>query len=224
MTTQAEKFVRNYALTCYLFDGDPEDKLVARLIHKYARGKKVLDLGCGPVEPVLSVFYPDAKEVVAVDRLKENIEYIKKHSDELNAIVKRARKYKHRYLTKKDSKPKIKLIRGDVRKRLKLGKFDTVMQIGCFGGLANNKEFQHAVNNAVSYLKKGGTLLMVNWLDEKKKVKRPYNFNNKVRCLEIFKPSMKKAKLKIKEIHTTSKLQGSKKLGYTRIVWAVAKK
>ena len=72
------EYVHDYALTAYSFDGNAEDNTIAELIYKNVKGKKVLDLGCGPTEPVLSIFYPEAKEVVAVDRLQENISFTKK--------------------------------------------------------------------------------------------------------------------------------------------------
>jgi len=218
-------FVHDYALNCYTFDGEQEDYLIGRLIHRYMRGKRVLDLGCGPVVPIMNVFYTEAKEVVAVDRLKANLDFVKNNSHELDAVVQSARKYKHQYLSRKDVNPKIRLVQGDVTKRLNIGRFDSVMQIGCFAALDTVEQFQTAVNHTYSYLKKGGTLLMMNWLDEKGKVKRPYHFNGKVSALEIFEKSMKKAGFKIRELHTTSTLsKETKKLGYTRIIWTIAKK
>ena len=220
-----KNFVRNYALTCYVFDGNPEDQLIARLIHKYMHGRRVLDLGCGPVASVLALFFPDAEKVVAVDRLKENLDFARNNKSELEGIMKRALLYKHCYLSRKDSDPRIKLLLGDVTKRLNIGQFDSVMQIGCFGALDTEEQFQSAIDNAYNYLKPGGTLLMVNWLDEKAKVKRPFHFNGKVKMLELYKPSMKKAGFNIKEIHTTSKLSTeTRKMGYNRIIWSVARK
>lgn len=221
----AKDFVRNYALTCYVFDGNEEDYLIAKLVHKYMRGRRVLDLGCGPVAPILALFYPGAEEAVAVDRLKENIDFAKNNVHELDEIMKRALDYKHRRLSRKDSRPVLKLLLGDVTKKLKIGKFDSVMQIGCFGALDTEKQFQSAVDNAYGYLKKNGILLMVNWLDEKAKVKRPFHFNGNVKMLDVYVSSLVKPGFKIKEMHTTSKLsKETRKMGYNRIVWAVAKK
>jgi len=220
-----QSFVRNYALNNYTFKNDPESFLVGKLIHTYAHGKRVLNLGCGPITPITSLFYPNAKESVEVDRLKENLDFVKKHANELDSIVKRALSYKHRFLSKNDAHTKIRLHQGDVTKRLPLGKFDSVMQIGCFAALDNKKQFQQAVNHTYDYLKKGGTLLMVNWMDERSKVKRPYHFNGAVNAREVFIPSMQEAGYKIKEVHTTSNLHPkTKKMGYTGIIWAVAKK
>ena len=221
----AKTFVRDYALTCYTFDSEPEDYLIARLIHKHMRGSRVLDLGCGPVAPLLALFYPDAREAVAVDSLKENIDFMKNDFRFMDGIMKRALSYKHRYISKKDSSPRLSLIRGDVTKKLAIGRFDSAMQIGCFGALDTQEQFQRAVNNAYSYLKPGGILLMVNWLDEISKVKRPLQFNGKVNSLELYVPCLRHAGFRIRKMHTTSKLGGeTKRMGYTRIVWAVAKK
>lgn len=220
----ATSFVRHYALSCYTFD-EEEDYLIGRLIHKHMHGKRVLDLGCGPVAPLTSVFYPQAKEVIAIDRLKANLDFARYNAHELDKIKQRAIAYKHHYLSKKDVHPRIRLIQGDVTEKLSVGKFDSVMQIGCFGALDTKEQFQKAVSHAYHYLKKGSTLLMVNWLDERKKVKRPFHFNGKVNSLQLYKPCMKKAGFTIKEFHTTSRISNeTKRLGYTRIVWAVAKK
>ena len=222
---QAKDFVRDYALNCYTFDGEPEDYMIAKLIYKYMHGCRVLDLGCGPVASVLALFYPNAKEVVAVDSLNANLDFIKNDSDELSSILKRALIYRLRYLSKKYSKPKMRLVKGSVTEKLNIGTFDAAMQIGCFGALDTKEQFQMAVDNAYSYLNPRGTLLMVNWLDENKKVKRPFHFNGKVNSLELYVPCMTKTGFKIKEMHTTKMLsKETKKMGYNRVVWAVAKK
>jgi len=222
-----KSFAKKYALTTYGFDGDTEDYFLARLIFKNMNGKRVLDLGCGPVAKITSIFYPQAEEVVCVDFLKENLDFVRTGSKTTQKQIDRALVYKHRYLSKKDANPKIKLIKGDVSKRLKLGKFDSVMQLGCFGCLNSNKDFEAAVSHAYHYLKKGGTLVMVNWLDEKHKADKRYGFNpgGHASSLKMYKPSMKKAGFKIKEFHVTSNMSPfSKKLGFTRMIWAIAKK
>lgn len=214
-------FVRHYALNCYTFEGDPEDYLVARLIYRYMRGKRVLDLGCGPVATVLGVFYPEATEIVAVDRLRENLDFIKNNSDKLAPIITRAKNYRRRYLGKKEIHPTIRLLRGDFTKRLPVGAFDAVMQIGAFGALDTAEQFQAAVKQAYQYVKPGGTLLMINWVGD---ATRPYRFNGAVDELKLFKPSLKRAKFKILKLHVTSALGASRKQGYNKIIWAVAKK
>lgn len=216
-------FVRHYALTCYPFEGDKEDRFIATLIHHYMRGKRVLDLGCGPVVPVVGVFYPNATEVVAVDRLQANLDFVKYHSDELRDIIARAQNYKRRYLSKKITTPRYTLLKGDITKKLRVGSFDSVMNLGSFGALNSPRQFQLAVNHAYSYLKKGGTLLMVNWVGA---VKRPYNFNGKVYEPDVFKPSLLKAGFTIQELHLTGAVlsKETKKMGYSKIIWAVAKK
>jgi len=228
MAQSAKDFVRDYALSCYTFDssGDKEDKFIARLLHKHAQGKRILDLGCGPVVPITSVFYPNATEVVAVDRLPENLDFVLNHANELDKIVERAKQYRRRYLSRKITNPKIELIKGDVTKPITgLGTFDCVMNLGCFGALDTAEQFQAAVNHAYSYLKKGGTLLMINWVG---KNKRPFQFNGKMSSIteQIYVPSMHKAGFKVQEVHTTARvLSGeTKELGYDKIIWAVAKK
>lgn len=218
-----KSFVRNYALTCYPFLGEQEDYFVAKLIHKYMRGDRVLDLGCGPVVPVTSIFYPDAKEVVAIDRLQANLDFVKYNAYELNDIIRRAYAYKHHYLSQKDSHPKIKLVKGDVTTRLSVGKFDSAMNMGCFGALDTAEQFQKAVDNAYYCLKDGGTLLMVNWVGG---VKRPHHFNGKVHEPYVYEPSMKKAGFEIQEMHITGKVlcKETRRMGYDKIIWAISNK
>ncbi len=221
----AASFIRKYALTSYTFEGDKEDYFVARLIHRYMRGRRVLDLGCGPVVKILSIFYPDAREVVGVDRLQENLDFVKNNTHDLDAIMKRANAYQHHYLSKKKPNDplKITLVKGDVRKKLPLGKFDSVMNMGCFGALDTPEDFYQAVKNAYGYLKKGGTLLMVNWIGD---VKRPYRFNGKIYEPAVYRPALEKAGFIIKELHFTAAAISpeTRRMGYRGIIWAVAKK
>ena len=105
-------------------------------------------------------------------------EFLSYDSHLVDHIVERATNYRNRYLFSRKENPQIALIKGDVTKNLSLGAYDSVMQLGCFGCLDTEKQFQSAIDNAHSYLKPGGTLLMVTWLDgEVTKVDREYNFN-----------------------------------------------
>lgn len=222
-----KSFVKDYALTCYTFEGHTgEDRFVAQKIFQYMRGKRVLDLGCGPVVAVTSVFYPEAKEVVGVDRLQANLDFVKKQSHVLDTIIQRAKKYRQRYLSSKIISPRIRLVKGDVTKRVPgIGTFDSVMNMGCFGALDSEEQFQQAVNHAYAYLKKGGTLLMVNWVSPRGNA-RPHRFNGKVYEPDIYVPSLKKAGFTIQELHITSTIlsQETRDMGYESIIWAVAKK
>ncbi len=97
------------------------------------------------------------------------------------------------------------------------------MNMGCFGALDTKAQFQSAVDNAYSYLKKGGILLMANWVGG---VRRPHHFNGKVHEPDVYVPTLKKAGFVIQELHTTSSVltQETKAMGYSKIIWAVAKK
>lgn len=223
MSQSQKSFIRDYALTCYVFDGNREDYLIAKLINKYMKGKRVLDLGCGPVVSVMSIFYPDAKEAVAVDKMEACLDFVKNDEGILKEIIGRAKSYRKKYLDKKSVSQKISLVKGDVTKKLALGKFDAVMQIGCFGALDTEEGFQTAVNIAYSYLKPDGKLLMVNWIGD---AKRPYHFNGKVDVEKLYVPAMKKAGLDILECHTAKSVisKETKQMGYDKIIWAVGKK
>src|SRR3989344_337630 len=216
-------FVKDYALTCYTFEGIEEDYFIVRLIYKYMKGRRVLDLGCGPVVPVTSIFYPNAKEVVAVDRLQANLDFVRNNSNELKGVVEKAVKYRRRFLSKILINPKVKLVGGDVVKKLNIGKFDSVMALGCFGALKTTDQYKKAINNVYAYLKHGGTFFILSWIGS---VKRPYKFNGPVKDEEILIPYLKEAGFKIKEFHKTKSVisKDTKSLGYHEIMWAVTQK
>lgn len=229
MPKNMEKIVREYALATYTFNKDYDGYLALKLINKHMTGKRVLDLGCGPIVAITSLFYPEAREVVALDRLKENIDFARDHSSELQELIDKAKTYKHRFLSKQDQSPNISYVVGDVTKKYDLGKFDSVMQVGCFGCLSDFEDFQKAVNNTYAYLKKGGTLLMLNWSAAKLNEDRPLNNNgkskNEVDVLSAYKPAMLNAGYRILDLHTTTQLSDdSKRIGYDKIIWAVARK
>ena len=209
-------YPRRYALTSYQFDGNAEDYLVGRLVFKYMNGRRVLNLGCGPTEGIFGVFYPEAKEVVAVDLLRSNLDFSENKSHLIKPIIARARAYRLRYLSAMENNPKTRYVMGDIRKRLGLGRFDSVMQIGAFGTLRSAKEFETAVRNSYHYLKRGGRLLMVNWVGRK----------GEIDCSRMYKPSLEKAGFRILEMHSTSIgfNRYSKKEGYKKLIWAVAEK
>ncbi len=219
------EYVHDYALTAYSFDGNAEDNTVAELIYKNVKGKKVLDLGCGPTEPVLSIFYPEAKEVVAVDRLQENISFTKKNNERLlGGIIERAMAYKQSHLSKRGVKPKVRYVLGGVTKRLKLGKSDSAMQIGCFGCLGTRKDFELAVKNAYRYLKDRGTLLMVNW-EIGEDPNRPYYADRPLEVGKLYVPALREAGFEIKRLGSMSRLKKeSKDAGFSKMIWAVARK
>lgn len=220
---KVKDFVRDYALTCYTFEGIEEDYFIVRLIYKYMKGRRVLDLGCGPVVSVTSIFYPEAREIVAVDRLQANLDFVRNNTNELSGILEKAVKYRKQFLSKKLIKPKVKLVRGDVTKKLNIGKFDSVMALGCFGALKTVDQYQKAIDNVHAYLKAGGTFFILSWVGS---VKRPYKFNGPVKDEEILIPCLKKAGFKIKEFHKTKSVisEDTKSLGYHEIMWAVVHK
>ncbi|MCL5429990.1 MAG: class I SAM-dependent methyltransferase [Candidatus Marsarchaeota archaeon] len=224
---ELQKYIRDYALNAYLFDGNAEDEFVGKLIFKYVKGKRVLDLGCGPTEPILSVFYPEAEEVVAVDSLKANIDFGKKNSPQMKKIIGRALAYKNHELSNINKNPKIKYMIGDVTKNLRVGKFDSAMQIGCFGCLGTAKRFQKAVENAYKHLKKDGTLLMMNWEERVpgESPNEPYYTSAPIDCAPLYVPALRNAGFHMTHVHSFRKLKkDSKDVGFTRIIWAVAKK
>ena len=218
-----KSFVRDYALKEYTFEGEPEEYFIARLINKHVKGKRVLNLGCGPVEPIISVFYPEANEVVAVDILKENLDFMKNRLREYGPNIERALAYKQRYLSNRTSSPRIRYMQGNFCKNLSLGKFDSVMQIGAFGAVDTIEEFQQAVDCAYSYLKPRGKLLMVNWVGG---VERPYGFNGDVDEIQAYKLCLPRAGFKIKELHVSKAKVGkiTRARGYHSIIWVIAEK
>jgi NNMT/PNMT/TEMT family len=238
-----KKFIEDYAMSAYIFHNDPEGFLVAKLIFNYMKGKEVLDLGCGPVHHILSLFFRDALHTTAIDLHQENLDFIercKKNSIVLSPQIS-ALTYFYRYLKKerqvksqealiKENYNKIgQLLNEDVSMRIEgfNEKFDSVMQIGCFGAFDTLEQFRLAVANSASYIRPEGTLLMVNWL-QPCFTKRPYRFNGKVSSSLDKKEYSKAATdsgLTIELLKTTTNISVESKMhGYDKIIYLVAHK
>ncbi len=95
MDKQTLDFITHYALTCYNYSGDcKEEKIIASLIYSYMQGARILDMGCGPVSPILAQFFPEATDLVAFDKLPENIAFMQKYSDRISHIISQAAEYR----------------------------------------------------------------------------------------------------------------------------------
>jgi cyclopropane fatty-acyl-phospholipid synthase-like methyltransferase len=238
-----KEFIEDYAMNAYIFHKDPEGFLVAKLIFNYMRGKNVLDLGCGPVHHILSLFFRDAVQTTAVDLHQENLDFIKKCKKNSLALPCQisAISYLYRYLLKekhgksqeiliKENYNKIKrLIQANVLTRIEDFKtrFDSVMQIGCFGALNTLNQYRLAVSHSACYIRPGGTLLMVNWLQPNFMV-RPYSFNGRVSSVldkKEYGQAVIDSGLMINMLKTTTNISVESKMhGYDKMIYLVAHK
>lgn len=120
----------------------------------------------------------------------------------------------------------IQYIEGDFRRDLGFeNSFDAVMQIGAFGCVQTEKEFSNAVRYAHKYLKPGGSLLMVNWVEDDSQ-EAVFSFGGAIREDHIYRPSLEGAGFYIIELETGTHLvgQASRDHGYSALIYAVAKK
>ena len=243
LATAHQKMVADYAEHYYTFVNDPEAFLIAELISRHMTGRKVLDLGCGPVHHIHMLFLRNARETVGLDVDQENLDFVSS-CKENGRILKNqlyALRYMYFYILKqplpinpeeviRDRYDRIKTLRqGNLVERVKDYKnaFDSVMEIGSFGGLDSVEEFKRAVSNAHDYLRRGGTFLMVNWLQSRYR-KNPYLFNGSVVSLiqaSDYPAILRKARFKLVSLDETSRVsKPTRDLGYKSIVYAVAKK
>lgn len=237
-----KQFSQEYAETSYTFKS-PTDPIIASLIFDNLKGDSVLELGCGPTHNVLALLLPDFPNTTAIDILDENIDYLlqcKKNqvitTNQLEAIKFRC-KLEGSIFDKSQAISDIKsmydriieITKHDVRnlKREYVGKFDSALQIGCFGCLDNILEFHEAVKNVFKYLKNGGHFLMVNWLQENFQ-ERPYGFNGKLSSVltkEMYGDVLEKSGFSLIEIDETKEISDlAKKFGDTSMLWSVVQK
>ena len=214
-----EARVAAYAERAYAEMSDPEDRLVARLIHRHVRGRRVLDLGCGPVPHITSRFLPEAERVVAVDVLPENLAFARAALRSPPLRSREAEAFERRLLGRAPRRPRVRLMQGDVRDRLPLRGFDAAMQIGCFACVDSADEFRLAVSHVARYLRPGAPFLMVNWVQPREDARRG------VDCRVLVRPAMAEAGFDVEEHHDVSAPSaGSRRLGYARIVWALGRR
>lgn len=214
-----------YARCFYQFTGDPEDYLIATLINQHMKGERVLDLGCGPVVPITSLFFPQAKTVIAVDFSQNVLDYAQ-NAESLEKQIRAAKQHRDGGFVINPSNPTIEFRLGDFTKDLGFNsEFDSVMQIGGFGCVQHNKDFFGAVRLAHKYLKPGGTLLMMNWIEEGEKGSR-FSFGGRVNERELYQPSLQQAGFQIDRIEEDPNLlgQASREAGYSSLIYALATK
>lgn len=214
-----------YAHCFYQFTGDPEDRLIASLINQHMKGERVLDLGCGPVVPITSLFFPQAKTVVAVDFSQKVLDYAQ-NAESLEEQIRAAKQHRDDGFVINPNNPTIEFRLGDFTKDLGFkSEFDSVMQIGGFGCVQHNQDFVDAVGLAHKYLKPDGKLLMMNWIEEGEKGSR-FSFGGRVNERELYEPSLQQAGFQIDRIHEDPNLLGeaSREAGYSSLIYALATK
>ena len=245
------KFAADYEASSYSFQYE-QSGFVPRKILEFATGETVLDFGCGPVLNVLGLFFKNAKTIVGFDKLQTNLDFLQ-HLIDNKTITENQRKafsylkndiQAHAIVEKSDIAKysaddierhvhelygKIILRQGDVlvRDSTLINRFDSIVQSGCFGCLTDEEEFDVATENACIYLKPGGKILMINWLQNEHHVK-PFNFNGPFSCRlneSTYEQALAKAGLKIEILERSDELTTrSRSQGNVAILWAVAVK
>lgn len=238
-----KEFIKDYAENTYTFDEEQEDYLIANLIFKYIDGKKILDLGCGPVHHILALFFRDFESSTAIDLHQENLDFISLciKNNILLPSQHSAIKYKNKFLVKEPAHllPEIQikntyqriesLIKANVLDRREdlVSKFDNVLQVGCFGALDTISEYSTAVLNAANYLKPSGKLLMINWL-QNEYTYRPFKFNGKVSSIlnkSNYCKAILDAGLNIIKVDQNNQISlETLNMGYTHIIYSVSSK
>ena len=235
--------VESYAEHYYTFVNDPEAFLVADLISKHMTGERVLDLGCGPVHHILMLFLRNARQTVGLDIDEESLAYIAYCRDQGHILINQlaAVRYLYWHVLEQPLPPnpeKFILKYYERIQDLRLGNileeipeydnaFDSVMEIGGFGGLKSIAQYEQAVGMAYHYLKPGGRLLMLDWLQNRFK-RSAYRFSGRV--VSLIRPAdypeiLRTAGFKIILLDETDRIsKPTRDLGCRRIVYAVAEK
>lgn len=184
------KFVREYRAESGYFNG-PDGIAIGQILNREILRGKVCDLGCGPTLPLYAVSYfrANISEICGMDRLPECIDFIREqiriNLDDI--VVQEAIKGRFKIDSEMAEDIKISEIYQSITE-LRVGsvlekqlewelQFDSVIQIGCFGALANQTEFNLAVNHAYSYLKDQGKFISATWVHDGT-VERPHNFDS----------------------------------------------
>lgn len=139
-----------------------------------------MDLGCGPILPIWASFLRSARRVIGLDALAENVAFVRSQM-ELRDVLEphwRALRFAHDTLGLRavDSAEAAKLLfdrivemrQWDVRKFYEpwFEQCDLVSQVGCFGCLESTNQVKNALLNAIRYLRPGGRLLSVTWIQK----------------------------------------------------------
>jgi SAM-dependent methyltransferase len=241
-------FLNDYYRDTYDFS-QVQSQLIANILLEHGKGERVLDLGCGPVLPILSLFLPQAVHIQGIDRLEVTADFVSQRlmNYEIDKPVASALKYLKtknlhapaaNLLTEEDEKNYL-VNRWSAVAPIKTGsvldvhsefieKFDVVIQIGCFGTLQSREEFHRATYLATSYLRRGGTLIMATWAQDIYK-ERPFQFNSAL-STEI-NESFYSAVLNDIDGLTDAEVRvfndlgpTSKERGYNKIVYSAARK
>lgn len=235
--------VLEYEARQYRFE-DSEYFQPAQVISKYATGESVLDLGCGPILHLGCFLFPEAKRIIGCDYLHENISFLQERFEEHIVSDRQIQTIQYIFSTLRETpatpdaqdlwttlRSNTELREIDIRERQQdfVGAFDCVIQIGAFGCLENEQQFQHLTKLSHEYLRPDGRIVWVNWTRNPGPVE-PSILNgrsslNTLLSAEFYRNSLEREGFFIEELHETEQLRpATKERGYRSIVWAVARK
>ena len=245
MSQTPAEFAAEYAKYNYSFfdDPDPEPELLARLLVTHARGPRILDLGCGPVHQSVRLFLPNDSRSVGADVQPDSIEYTRKilESGQPTEGNLRALNFLYTKIRGQRIPDDPEMIIRDQWQHIESllvhdiknfepsfeGKFNTVIQIGCFLSLNTLAELQAALDHVSRYLSPGGVFLNANWLQAEYQ-ERPFGFNGKLSELlkfESYCEALQASGLILMQAGKSFEVHPlTKKHGYSQLVWAVLRK
>lgn len=160
----------------FAFGVDDEDRdAVAATINRWAHAGRWLDLGCGPLLTVWPLFCLGACDLTGLDRDGEVVHFLRmlgRGAIATPAPLSEAMNFAQANYPRLDGaspgqwNPITEVIAGSVLADQPKwrGRFDTVVQIGCFGCLENEDDLLTAFRLAGSYLRPGGIMISATWI------------------------------------------------------------
>lgn len=151
---------------------------IASVVRKWANSGDWLDLGCGPMLSVWPMFAENATNIFGCDRQFAISDFHRKlkscPSEEWPAGLLNAVKFYNRNFLKNGEKERIvtpidRIQELVIKSILEVqpcwkNRFETVIQIGCFGCLNSIEDLKIALNHVHYYLKHDGVFISATWL------------------------------------------------------------
>lgn len=229
-------FTKHYAEHSYC-TGERNSDFIPRLIYQHIKGKRILDIGCGPLLHILGLFVPEASTIVGLDIEPGNVRYVKEQcadqvpSEGQNRAFECLAKISSPHIARQSLQSissRISIVLGDALQSRNefVGAFDNVMQIGCFGCFDAEDSFVQAATIARSYLKPGGVFLSVNWLNESRS-SRPNHFDGELSAMltvESYRRLLTEAGFSLVCLEESDLVTAaSVRNGFNAIVWALGR-
>ena len=166
---------------CFEDSGNWNAIEIASVIRKWANSGDWLDLGCGPMLSVWPMFAINISNIFGCDRQSAILDFHRNlkscPSEKWPTGLTNAVKFYNRLFLRKGEKERIvtpidKIQEIVINSVLDIhhcwkNRFETVIQIGCFGCLNSIEELKIALNHVHYYLKRDGIFISATWLPRK---------------------------------------------------------